>query len=133
MGEFLELPLAADYLKWLEISRIHKIDFVDDVVFDYTMHEENISRDRLGRFRCMRKVFETLRESTSDPGERKLIDSRLRTLEIETALVYVREGFRGLWKALLRPADRSSIGERTAALAKVAGEHGPRLWRRRID
>lgn len=123
LGPFLELPLAADYHKWLQIALHYKIDFVEEVIFVYTMHEGNISRDRVARYRLLLEIFDDLAASVSEPELLDLIRRRRLRLEYKLGLAHLLEGVSRLSGAALRPLQGTVVAGRLLCLAGVLSEY----------
>src|SRR5207237_9458281 len=70
-GPFLEIPLAADYHKWLQISLSCQVDYVDEVLFKYFVHAGNISGDRVKKYTALNAVFKSRLEKNSDGQQAK--------------------------------------------------------------
>jgi glycosyltransferase involved in cell wall biosynthesis len=89
-GGFVEVPLAADYVAWFRIALHHEIDFVDEIVADYTMHPGGISA-HLGRSLAARiELFSRELERTGDAAARALIRRILFNCSVSLALAALR-------------------------------------------
>jgi len=100
IGGFAEAPLAADYLAWFRIALHHELDFVDDVVADYTVHPGGISA-QLGRSLATRiELFSHELKQTSDPATRSLLRRILFNCSVSLALAALRGRAAGVRGAL---------------------------------
>lgn len=136
-GPFLEMPLGADYHKWLQIALAYRIDFVDDLLFSYGVHESNISRDRVTQYRCLLGTLEALAEITSDPRvvkmvERKRTQTLFKTGCLEMLSGRVLEGTRSMAAALWANAGDDGIVARGASIAVMLAVEAWRPLRRRL-
>jgi len=90
IGGFVEAPLAADYLAWFRIALRHQLDFVADVVADYTMHPGGISA-QLGRSLATRiELFSRELERTHHPAARVLLRRIVFNCSVSLALAALR-------------------------------------------
>lgn len=48
VGAFAETKMAADYLQWIRVARLCEFDYVPEPVFEYSVHQSNLTGD-LGR------------------------------------------------------------------------------------
>jgi len=93
-GPFLELPLAADYHKWLQVSLKYQVDYLDDILFQYYLHEGNISRKRLNKYQALNMLFKDLVATNRDPEAGKILQQRLLRSEYELALAELEQSAR---------------------------------------
>lgn len=121
-GAFLELPLGADFHKWLQVSLHYQVDYVEDVVFTYTMHSSNISRDRVTQYRNILKVVEHLSASEVDQRALLLLRRRAVELEFKLALVHLYEGAGRLIGTLSRPSPETNVATRCFSCASVIAQ-----------
>ncbi|HEX2022057.1 MAG TPA: glycosyltransferase [Candidatus Thermoplasmatota archaeon] len=82
VGPFPETRLAADYLQWLKVSRLHEIDFVDAPLFEYEVHEANISRRKGAQYASLASMLAAWEAELDGPDagrvRRKRIEAQLR-------------------------------------------------------
>jgi len=93
-GPFFEIPLAADYHKWLQISMRHRFEYIDEMLIRYRVHEGNISRDRTKKYRALNNVFKDLLDATTDECAVKILKRRLIRSEYELALAEIVDALR---------------------------------------
>jgi glycosyltransferase involved in cell wall biosynthesis len=118
-GPFFEIPLAADYHKWLQISLRHRFEYIDEMLIRYRVHEGNISRDRTKKYRALNHVFKDLLTSTNDESALKILKRRLIRSEYELALAEMDDALR-LTIGGLQGRDKAvSRLERLRCLAEV--------------
>ena len=85
-----ESELSADYLLWFRIALRHEVDYVDEIVADYTVHEEGISFDLGKSLRARIQLFSTELTRTTDPLARRVLRRLLMNLSLRLALATVR-------------------------------------------
>lgn len=117
LGAFREIPLGADYHKWLQISLHYQADYVENPVFSYGAHSSNASSDRIKRYTYLLDIFDDLSKTVADPAAVKALERRLSEFRMEFALYYLKEGFRRFGRSI-RTDSRSFL-----SLLKV-------FWRR---
>jgi len=86
-GPFFEIPLAADYHKWLQIALRYDFEYIDEMLIRYRVHPGNISRDRAKKYRALNAVYAHLLASTADESARRILNRRILQSEYELALV----------------------------------------------
>ncbi len=90
LGSFEPMPLAADYLAWFRIALRYELDYIDDVLAEYTVHAGGISYD-LGRSLMARlQLFTDELERTTDPAARRLLRHLIFNLSVHLALAAMR-------------------------------------------
>jgi glycosyltransferase involved in cell wall biosynthesis len=100
-GPFLELPLAADYHKWLQIAHTANIDYCDEVLFEYTLHETGISRDRAKSWVNIQKVYEDLlRTLPSTPRTQAMLTAQVNKVNYWAALSASQSALRWTMRGL---------------------------------
>lgn len=131
LGFFEEVPLAADYLAWFRVAQRYELDFVDDVVADYTVHAGGISQN-LGRSLDARiALFTRELERTADPESRAVLRRLLSNLSLLLAVAVVRGRARSVDHPLRTAWRTSRTGNpgTTAAFAlRLALSRGRRLF-----
>jgi glycosyltransferase involved in cell wall biosynthesis len=81
-----ESEISCDYLMWFRIALRHELDYVDDVVAEYTVHAGGISYD-LGRsLKARIRLFSNELKRTADAATRAVL--RLLLLNLSLRLVY---------------------------------------------
>jgi glycosyltransferase involved in cell wall biosynthesis len=81
-----ESEISCDYLMWFRIALRHEIDYVDEVVAEYTVHAGGISYD-LGRsLKARIRLFSNELKRTADAATRAVL--RLLLLNLSLRLVY---------------------------------------------
>jgi glycosyltransferase involved in cell wall biosynthesis len=91
-----ENEISCDYLMWFRIALRHELDYVDDVVAEYTVHPGGISYD-LGRAIASRmSLFSNELQRTDDPVRRALLQRLLFNLSLHLVLAAVRRRARGV-------------------------------------
>jgi glycosyltransferase involved in cell wall biosynthesis len=131
LGLFEDVPLAADYLAWFRVAQHHELDYVDDIVADYTVHPAGISQD-LGRSLEARiALFARELDRTTDPRTRVVIQRVLASLSALLATAVLRGRARSVARPLQlawRTMTRTGGPWRTAALAlRLAVSRGRRV------
>lgn len=120
LGFFEEAPLSADYLAWFRVALRYELDFVGDVVAEYTIHPGGMSQD-LGRSLEARvQLFTRELERTEDPATRIVLRRLLFNLSLLLALAALRGRARSVHRPLRtawRTAWRMGAPGRAAALA----------------
>ncbi len=90
LGFFEEVSLAADYLAWFRVAQRYELDYVDDVLADYTVHAGGISQD-LGRSLEARiDLFARELDRAGDPGTRAILRRLLANLSLLLVIAFVR-------------------------------------------
>ena len=89
LGDF-ERELSSDYVAWFRVALRYELDYVDDVVAEYTIHADGMSYD-LGRSLESRiALFTRELERTSDPATRAVLRRLLFNLALHLFLAAVR-------------------------------------------
>jgi hypothetical protein len=91
IGGFSEAnAISADYLAWFRIALRHELDYVEQVVAEYTVHADGISF-ALGRAVAARiDLFSAELARTSDPSARAVLRRLLFNLSTHLALAALR-------------------------------------------
>jgi glycosyltransferase involved in cell wall biosynthesis len=118
-GPFWELPVSADYHKWLQIAFHHPIDYVDDVVFTYHLHGSNLVRDRISQNRTDIRIYQYFLDSIADPETAKVLLGRLIEKQFVLGFVFCREGPTQLLRTLTTARPQSSFLGRLGMLLRV--------------
>jgi glycosyltransferase involved in cell wall biosynthesis len=115
--------ISSDYLMWFRVALHHELDYVGDVVAEYTVHPAGISYE-LGRaVEARLRLFSREMEGTKDPAIRTVLQRLLFNLSMSLALAALRGRARSVSHPLrlaLRTAlamARSSAALWTAAFA----------------
>ena len=88
-----ESALSCDYLLWFRIALRHELDFVDDVVAEYTVHAEGISYN-LGRSLAARiRLFSAELRRTTNQKTRAVLRLLLINLSLRFVLAVARGRF----------------------------------------
>lgn len=82
--------VSADYLTWFRIALRHELDFVPQVVADYTVHAGGVSHDLGGALHARIELFAAELERTSDAATRAIIGRLLCVLGLNLALARLR-------------------------------------------
>ena len=111
--------VAADYLKWLEISAGYELDYVPDPVFEYAIHAGGISHSLQETLEDRFEAFTDLRERNRNPEMDRVIRRILFNLSISLRIARARNGLksRAVMSAFVPPA---SPGERLSWLLSFA-------------
>lgn len=123
LGPFLETRLKADYHKWLQISLLYPIDFVEDVVFEYSYHPQSISWDKVEGAQSLLVLFDHLITDVTEPMALSQLHGRRLEIEYELALMHIRLGVSQLTKALFLSGNGVNAGHRLRSLGRVL-----RMW-----
>lgn len=132
VGLFWELPLSADYHKWLQIALRYPVDYVEDIVFRYHLHGGNIIHDRISQYRNNIRIFEYFLRAVTDPDLLTALRRRDLELNYELALVCCRDGVCYLFRALFGARNGISLPRRVAVLLRLAAVHATCLFRKAI-
>jgi hypothetical protein len=121
LGEFAEeVPLSADYLAWFRVALRSELDYVAEVVSEYTVHPGGMSQD-LGRSLDARiRLFTAELGRTTDPAARRLLRRLLFHLSLHLAVAAVRGRARSVdrpFRMARRTALRTGTPGWTAAFA----------------
>ena len=115
-----ERELSADYVAWFRIALHHELDYVDDVVAEYTFHPGGMSHD-LGRSLESRiALFTRELERAADPATRAVLRRLLFNLALHLALAAVRGRARSVdhpFRLAWRTASRTGSPGWTASFA----------------
>jgi glycosyltransferase involved in cell wall biosynthesis len=85
-----EPELSADYLAWFRVALRYELDYVEDVVAEYTVHPGGMSQD-LGRSLASRiQLFTRELERTEDRATRAVLRRLVFNLSLHLALAAVR-------------------------------------------
>src|SRR5436305_9669397 len=96
IGGFSDAALSADYLAWFRIALRHELDYVNEIVAEYTVHAAGISYD-LGRALDTRsRLFAEELERTEDPAARMVLRRLLFNLALQRLLAAARGRARGV-------------------------------------
>jgi glycosyltransferase involved in cell wall biosynthesis len=119
-GGFTPGRVAADYLKWLEISASYEFDYVPDPVFEYAIHAGGISNSLPATLEDRLEAFSDLRALNRNPEMDRVIRRILFNLSISLRIARARHGLksRPVMSAFVPPA---SPRERLNWLLKFAG------------
>ena len=131
LGPFLEIKMGADYHKWMQISRVYKLDYREEPLFTYTIHGENLSSDWAGRYRDFLLLFDDLIRTAEDPRAVSLLRKRRLELEYEFGLRCLREGTGFVWSGIWKRKEGINLGGRCASLLRVLGGRLAAPFRRR--
>jgi glycosyltransferase involved in cell wall biosynthesis len=118
-GPFLEIPLAADYHKWLQISLSYQIEYIDEILFKYAVHAGNISADRVKKFTALNAVFKNLLATTTDGNKAKILQRRLLQSDYELALAELDRAGRRILRGVMRKENGLGSTARLKCLAQV--------------
>ena len=115
-----EPELSADYLAWFRVALRYELDYVDDVIAEYTVHPGGMSQD-LGRSLASRiELFTRELERTEDRPTRAVLRRLVFNLSLHLALAAVRGRARSVNRPLrLARRTASQVGSPgwTAAFA----------------
>ena len=81
---------AADFLAWFRIALRHELDFVPDVVADYTVHPGNLSADPGRVLEACIALFSAELEHSADSAQRRLIEQLLFNRSLHLLLATLR-------------------------------------------
>jgi glycosyltransferase involved in cell wall biosynthesis len=88
-----ESALSCDYLLWFRIALRHELDYVDEIVAEYTVHPEGISYN-LGRSLAARiRLFSSELRRTSNRRTRTVLKLLLWNLRLRFVLAIARGRF----------------------------------------
>jgi glycosyltransferase involved in cell wall biosynthesis len=100
VGGFSEASaISSDYLTWYRIALRYELDYVEEVVAEYTVHAAGISYD-LGRaVEARLRLFSRELEGTQDPAVRAILQRLVFNLSMSLALA----AFRGRARSVSNP------------------------------
>ena len=84
------VDIGCDHVKWIEIAMCYEMDFVPDVVFEFTPHRGNLSRNLPRSLRSRVLLFEDLLTKTKPPDQQQALYRGLFNLRLHLALTDVR-------------------------------------------
>jgi glycosyltransferase involved in cell wall biosynthesis len=115
VGGFRELPLAADFVMWLEIAATgrSKIGYIDEPLFDYRLGNHNISKNTAKKMRILNSELYRISEYC-DQDYKKEISRRI----ISNSLIigFKERSLREPLKVLRDPSIALGIIERVACV-----------------
>ncbi len=93
-GGFTPGRVAADYLKWVELSAECEFDYVEAPVFEYAIHEGGISHDLVKTLQDRIEAFEELRARNTDGELDEVLRRILFNLGLSLRLARARRGLK---------------------------------------
>jgi glycosyltransferase involved in cell wall biosynthesis len=122
-GRFTPGRVAADYLKWMEISANYELDFVPDPVFEYAIHTGGISHSLLETLEDRLHAFREMQERCGTAEMDRVVRRIVFNLTISLRIARLRYGSksRSLTQASLAVAPHVSRRERLNWFLKFAG------------
>jgi glycosyltransferase involved in cell wall biosynthesis len=112
-GGFTVGRVAADYLKWLEISARYEFDYVPAPVFEYAIHPGGISHNLLETLEDRAEAFSDMLARNSDLEMERVLRRILFNLRLYLRIARLRRGLKG------RPA---TTAKRAFAFRASSGE-----------
>ena len=107
--------LSEDYLKWFQIALRHELDYAEEPVAEYMVHQGGMSRD-LGRSLAARiALFSSELARTSDRATRTLLRHLLFNLSLHLALAALR----GRAKSIPHPLRMAWCTARSMTIARA--------------
>lgn len=100
LDDFEEVALSADYLAWFRVALRHELDYVDDIVADYTVHEAGISYDLARSLDARIALFSGELARSTDPEMKKLIRPILFNLSLHLVIAAIRGRTQALARSL---------------------------------
>lgn len=121
----LERPLSVDYLTWFRIATRHALDFVDEPVADYTVHEGGISFDLARSLEARIGLFAAEMTRAADPAVRAMLRRMRFNLAMHLALAAARGKTRHVPRAMRMAwtTAREAAGVRTPLWVMGFGAH----------
>jgi glycosyltransferase involved in cell wall biosynthesis len=86
--------VAADYLKWLEISASYEFDYVSDPIFEYAIHAGGISHSLPETLQDRFEAFRDLRERNHNPEIDRVIRRIMFNLGVSLRIARLRRGLK---------------------------------------
>lgn len=120
-GGFTVGRVAADYVKWLEISARYEFDYVNEPVFEYAIHPGGISHHLLETLEDRVEAFSDVLARNRDAQMDRVIRRILFNLRLSLRIARLRSGLSGRKAATNAPASfvpRVSQGERLSWFLK---------------
>lgn len=123
-GGFTTGRVAADYLKWVEVSARCEFDYVSAPVYEYAIHPGGISHQLLETLEDRVESFQDLLARNTDGELDAVLRRILFNLSLSLRVARVRRGLRSSHAAAgpARAAPVASAGERLRWSLKFAGE-----------
>ncbi|HKP37555.1 MAG TPA: glycosyltransferase family 2 protein [Pyrinomonadaceae bacterium] len=90
-GGFTPGHVAADYLKWLEISATYEMDYVPDPVFEYAIHAGGISHSLPETLADRLEAFRELQERNRNPEIDRVVRRILFNLSVSLRIARLRQ------------------------------------------
>ncbi|HEX5702603.1 MAG TPA: glycosyltransferase family 2 protein [Pyrinomonadaceae bacterium] len=91
-GGFTPGHVAADYLKWLEISASYELDYVPEPVFEYAIHAGGLSHSLPETLADRLAAFRELQERNLNPEMDLVIRRILFNLSVSLRIAHLRQG-----------------------------------------
>jgi glycosyltransferase involved in cell wall biosynthesis len=113
VGGFGPGRVAADYLKWVEMSARYEFDYVDGPVFEYAIHPGGISHDLLDTLEDRIETFADALARGADARTRRVFRRIVFNLSLSLRVARLRGGFKSRRAAAerARVAHDASAGE----------------------
>jgi len=135
LGGFTPGYVAADYLKWFEISTHYELDYVDTPVFEYSIHAGGLTYDLVSTLDDRIKSFAAAIERTPDAYAKHQLRRILFNQELHRAIAHLRAGDANAVRALA-PAAKDFHGithrERSVWLFQFIRDQLSKRIRRRV-
>jgi glycosyltransferase involved in cell wall biosynthesis len=112
-GGFTPGHIAADYLKWVEMSALCEFDYVADPVCEYGIHPGGISHDLLETLEDRIETFADALARATDERMRRVLRRIVFNLSLSLRIARLRGGFKSRRGATerVRIAHNASAGE----------------------
>jgi glycosyltransferase involved in cell wall biosynthesis len=91
VGRFTPRRVAADYLKWLEISAKYELDYVPEPVFEYAIHPGGISHSLLETVEDRIEAFRDMLEQNRNAEMEKVLRRILFNLSVSLRVARLRQ------------------------------------------
>jgi glycosyltransferase involved in cell wall biosynthesis len=121
-GGFTVGRVAADYLKWLEISASYEFAYVPEPVFEYAIHPGGISHRLLETLEDRAEAFTDMLARNRDAEMRRVLRRILFNLRLSLAVARLRQRSKGrtATAAPTRSVPDVTMGERLSWTLKFA-------------
>jgi glycosyltransferase involved in cell wall biosynthesis len=93
-GGFTPGRIAADYLKWVEMSALCEFDYVARPVFEYALHPGGISHDLIKTLEDRIETFADALARDTDEGMRRVLRRIVFNLSLSLRIARLRSGFK---------------------------------------
>ena len=113
-GDFGPGRVAADYLKWVELSTVCEFDYVDAPVFEYAIHPGGISHELIETLEDRVETFRDALARNPDEELRRVFRRIIFNLRLSLRVARLRRGFKSRRRATTREGFAQDVSTREA-------------------